>query len=329
MVSGIVEESPYFWNLTNEEIAILNRIRDALAHHKNGINIARTASTQKLQRLAKQLLDNDPAQIGVKGFRFIASPLITKVQPIYSLASQERQVLLSECKAQRAKILHRANSAEMYSNVLRIHDILSRNIRYVAGENPELHSIVGPLTKKTGVCEGYAKTLKFILDALSIPSIVIVGMGYNQLTNQEEPHAWNLVQIDGEWTHIDLTFDTTIREHDVPRYDYFGLSNNEILKDHKYDVSLYPEAKSRRLSYYERNGLIMRKKSSLNAFLMETLQAGKKEIVFKLPDTVSEADVEIQVTSEINSFLSRNNLYMGYMLYYNAKQKVFHVHLEC
>lgn len=328
MAWGVVEDRPYFWNLSDEEQSILNQLRGALAHHKGTIIFPKTASIARLQKLANQILENDPIQIGVKGFRVITSPLGTKIQPIYTLSLCEVQILVSKCALQRAKILSQVNSTERYNDVLQIHDILSRNIIYVAGENPELHSIVGPLTKKIGVCEGYAKTLKYILDGLSIPSAIIVGTGYNQLMNREEPHAWNLVQIAGEWTHIDLTFDTTLREHGVPRYDYFGLSNEDMLKDHKFDVSLYPEAKSKKLSYYERNGLVMRKKSNLNAFLTMSLRAGRNEIVFKLPDTASEKDVEKQVASEINSFLSRHNLYMEYMLYYNTRQKVFHVHLD-
>ena len=314
--------------LSENELQLVNRWCDSLQLFKYHISLPKIVGVQQLQKVGKLLLENAPSLFCIQGFQFYTTSTAIEIQPMYSLSRQEAEVLLAECEEQRTNLLHRVNAADTYDSVLQIHDIISRNIRYVAGDNPELHSIVGPLTKRMGVCEGYAKTLKYILDAMSIPSIVIVGSGYNQLANQEEPHAWNLVQIDGEWTHIDLTFDTTIREHGVPRYDYFGLPNEEVLKDHKYDVSLYPEAKSKRLSYYERNGLVMRKKSSLNAFLMGSLQAGKKEIVFKLPDTASEANIEAQVTSEINSFLSQNNLYVGYMLYYNAKQKVFHVHLE-
>ena len=314
--------------LSRKEQNLINSWGDSLHSFKSHIVLPRIVDELQLHQMGKLILENDPTLLGVEGFRFIFSPMTVIIQPLYCLSPQEIQALLSECNAQREKIINRIHLEDTYNKVLHIHDILSRNIKYVAGENPELHSIVGPLTKKTGVCEGYAKTLKYILDALSIPSIVIVGSGYNQLAQQEEPHAWNLVKIDGEWTHIDLTFDATIREHDVPRYDYFGLPNEEILKDHKYDVSLYPEAKSKGLSYYERNGQVMRKKSSLKSFLMESLQAGIKDIVFKLPNTASEANVEVQVTAEINSFLSQNNLYMGYMLYYNAKQRVFHAHLE-
>lgn len=328
MVSGTTNEIPYFWNLSSEESSVLNRMRDALAHHKNSVNIIKKMDIQRIQGLVTQLLDNDPTQIGVNGFQFVVTPLVINVQPMYLLSKERQQALLSECDLHRDKILRRITAGDVYDAVLQAHDILSRNIRYVAGENPELHSIVGPLTKKAGVCEGYAKTLKHLLDSLSIPSIVVMGNGYNRLTQQEEPHAWNLVQIDGEWTHIDLTFNTTIREHNVLRYDYFGLCDEDILKDHKFDVSLYPEASSRTLSYYEKNKAVMRKKSCLNAYLQNSFQNGEKDIVFKLPDTASEANIEVQVTSEINAFLSQNHLYTGYMLYYNAKQKVFHIHLE-
>ena len=315
-------------NLSKKETYIIGILRSSLRSFKQRIFLPRIIDELQLQKIGLMLLNSDPSFFGIKGFQFAISRTTICVSPDYLYDKVEAEALLLKCESQRSKLLRNLTSNGTYETVQKLHDILSRNVKYVMGDDPELHSIVGPLTKRIGVCEGFAKTLKFILDELSIPSIVVTGMGYNQLTQQEEPHAWNLVQTDGEWTHIDLTFDTTIREHDVPRYDYFGLTNEEILKDHKFNVSSYPEARSRGLSYYERNGLVMKKKSSLNVFLLDALQTGKKDIVFKLPDTASESNVEVQVTSEINNFLSQNNFYMGYMLYYNAKQKVFHVHLE-
>ncbi|MBO5779062.1 MAG: hypothetical protein J6R82_05805 [Clostridia bacterium] len=50
-----------------------------------------------------------------------------------------------------------------------------------------------------GVCQAYVYLYAYILDALSIPNDFAIS--------QEMNHIWNLVQVNGRWYHIDLTWD--------------------------------------------------------------------------------------------------------------------------
>ena len=74
-----------------------------------------------------------------------------------------------------------------------------------------------------GVCTDYAMAYQLLMDMAGIPC----GM----VTNAS--HAWNIVQLDGEWYHVDTTWDdpTPNREGYV-RYDYFLKSDSYMSQDH-------------------------------------------------------------------------------------------------
>ena len=57
------------------------------------------------------------------------------------------------------------------------------------------------------------------------------------------PHTWNLVKLDGQWYHVDTTFDDPVVNEgtiDVLSYRYFNITDNQILLDHSFDRSKYP-----------------------------------------------------------------------------------------
>ncbi len=63
------------------------------------------------------------------------------------------------------------------------------------------HTAYGILLKGYGVCEGYAKTMSRLLDAVGIPNLFIVG------DVPEGGHAWNYVRMpNGNWYLLDSTF---------------------------------------------------------------------------------------------------------------------------
>ena len=54
------------------------------------------------------------------------------------------------------------------------------------------------------VCQGYAYALKYLCDRIGIRSVIVTGMLY-QSYSSPGPHAWNAVEIDGNWYAIDTT----------------------------------------------------------------------------------------------------------------------------
>ncbi len=135
------------------------------------------------------------------------------------------------------KILNETENYTDFEKIKYVHDYLVKNVEYDSTlEKASIHDIYGTLICKTAVCEGYAKTFKYILDKMNIPTIIVVGEAKNSNGNVEN-HSWNYVNIEGKWYGIDVTFDDPIIDGYVPtnmnsttRYKYF-LKGNTVFSE--------------------------------------------------------------------------------------------------
>ena len=106
-------------------------------------------------------------------------------------------------------------------------------------ESEEPYSIVGALTEGRAVCEGYARSFKYIMDELGIPCVVVSGTGKNS-KGETEAHAWNYVQVDDNWYAVDVTWDDPIIigngtvGSDI-RYKHFLKGSNTFFSTHTED----------------------------------------------------------------------------------------------
>ena len=115
-----------------------------------------------------------------------------------------------------------------YNKILYVHDWLVDNLEYDSN-NDNKDNIYGTFVNKKVVCEGYAEGLKYLLDKLNIPCVLVYGVGYDDNGN-EEAHAWNYVQMeDGKWYAVDTTWDDPV---------YVGSSNSIIQNNYKYSYFL-------------------------------------------------------------------------------------------
>ncbi|XWT80980.1 transglutaminase domain-containing protein [Mycoplasma sp. 06067-C1-B144P-99-0482-3] len=94
-------------------------------------------------------------------------------------------------------------------------------------KNQNAHSA---LVKKYTVCTGYAKGLKLILDELDIPCRFMEGQSKRE--ESAAKHAWNLVQIDNEWYHVDPTSDRTDSK---TKFNFFLNINDDFTTSDKFN----------------------------------------------------------------------------------------------
>lgn len=314
-------------SVNNTIMRICSMLENSALKHEALLSVPSFVNKKMLVDAIQISLETNPRLYMIESYDILENNGSCYVKPYYFYNMHCSADYLRACNEVVNRLTKRFGLSTEYDTVLNLHDCLARNVSY-QDTGKESHSMIGPLLAKTAVCEGFAKAFKFILDKLSIENVLVVGSAYNQNRKQDERHSWNLVKLNKTWCHIDVTFDSTIRTTDMMRHDYFGLSDTDIRKDHSFASSSYPEAVSNENSYYERNNMIMRKKSDLKAEIIQCLSSGKNEVVFKLPDKGNSDGLLEQVDDVINDSLCSCSQTTAYSLFYNSAQRVFHFRAE-
>ena len=124
-----------------------------------------------------------------------------------------------------------------------IHDYIINNTEYdklksenIKDDTYKSNTAYGVLMQGYGICSGYADTMAIFLDKFGIKNYKI----------SNDTHIWNLVFINGVWTHLDATWDDPISEFNANRDTYFLISYDELIKlnddTHSFDKNIYKEA---------------------------------------------------------------------------------------
>lgn len=119
-----------------------------------------------------------------------------------------------------------------HEKVKAVHDYLVQNLAY----DTQLvnNSPYPALTKGITACNGYAMLVYKMLKELGIDVRLISGTASSQAFNTQN-HAWNLVKLDGNWYHLDATWDDPVPdEKGRILYDYYLLTDKEISKNHSW-----------------------------------------------------------------------------------------------
>ena len=130
-----------------------------------------------------------------------------------------------------------------------IHDFICDNVTYDKLKKAYSHEIIGPLGHGVGVCEGIAKSVKVLCDALGIWCMIAISEA-NPEKNIKYRHAWNIIRAEGKYCHLDATFDNSLGTGDNIRYDYFNLSDSAFFRDHEPVLYKAPPCSEGNLFYY-------------------------------------------------------------------------------
>lgn len=146
-----------------------------------------------------------------------------EIQPVPDITVEQKvEQLAAECRESGAET--------EYDIALWFHDWLIDHADY--DHTLTEYGADGVLLKGTGVCQSYTLAYQTLLDRAGIENIVV--------TAPEMDHAWNIVKINGSWTHIDCTWDDP-NYGGCENHQYFGLSDEDMERDHIWDHSKYPE----------------------------------------------------------------------------------------
>lgn len=189
----------------------------------------------------------------------------------------QKSKIIEHQKAMDARVKKLARQAEKMNEKekeLFIHDFICQNVRYDKLKKAYSHEIIGPLGQGVGVCEGIAKAVKILCDALGIWCIIALSEN-NPEKGIRYRHAWNILRIDGKYYHLDATFDNSLSKDDVIRYDYFNLSDSQIFKDHEPVVWKVPACLDGDHTYYREKKLSWTKYEEVRKRTAQAVKKGK------------------------------------------------------
>ena len=153
----------------------------------------------------------------------------------FSSEAQVRSAINSIEQVKNTLVSRRTGNT--YEDIKMDHDYLVDNIEYDTSLSKDnIYDVYGALVNRVAVCEGYARSFKYILDEMGISSVLVIGTGTNS-RGETERHAWNYVEIDGNWYAVDCTWDdpVVVGGGNLPqssKYKYFLKGANEFNQDH-------------------------------------------------------------------------------------------------
>lgn len=135
------------------------------------------------------------------------------------------------------------NNMLTYEKIKAVNDYIVKHFSY--DTDIKHFSDYDLLYYKKSVCSGYAMLTYKMLHKLNIPVLIVTGTANNQ------SHAWNLVNLNGNWYHLDTTWNDPIPDRkEKVSYDYFMLTDTKIKSTHLIDKELIlPNANTDYLTY--------------------------------------------------------------------------------
>lgn len=104
--------------------------------------------------------------------------------------------------------------------VMLVHNYIAMNHTY--DYSYSIYNIYDFFTKRTGVCQAYTLAMTYFLRAARVECV--------HAHSHEMNHVWNLVKLEGNWYHVDTTWDDTVNDNEnACSYRYFLKSDDEFV----------------------------------------------------------------------------------------------------
>ena len=176
-------------------------------------------------------------------------------------------------------------TADEYEKARYLHDYLITHVRYANDtEDLDADTVYGALVNGRARCEGYSGAYGLLLKLAGMENFEVLYLA--QDTQEEAGHIWNMVQVNGNYYHVDATNDAFNEKDPYPAnyvsYDYFLRTTQDYTKNFPINallVHLLPPADSVQDSFFNRNGLLFSsyERESVGKKAGQFLAAQKKE----------------------------------------------------
>lgn len=172
---------------------------------------------------------------------------LIKIYPQYYFEKKDTDQIASELERNVHRLFGSVDieDKDQEEIIKSIHDYL------ILEKHPEIRNIelekcaiVETLLEDKITAHGSAYAYKYLLNLAGVRCSVIYG-SFHDAEGNENIQTWNCVKMYGEDRYIDLFEDAIGSSEQKICYEYFGVTDEMILKDHSIKVSLLPEAEKK------------------------------------------------------------------------------------
>lgn len=253
----------------------------------------------------------------------------------FTMDAEQRMRSLKKMNQAIADITNRCpKTDDDYVKELYLHDQLVALCEYdddaaasTSQKYANAYSAYGALIEKKAVCEGYAKAMQLLLNAVSIPATVVFG----QVAEDNEAHMWNLVYINNAYYYLDPTWNDSDA---IPQYAYFNMTSDMLSRTHLIEPgqSLPDNCRSTADNYFVRQNTYIDtyEREVIAKTIAEQIQDGHEIIHLRFGDGKYENGLLFLKNSTLTQRLVGNHLggtsMWKYELRTQAKQNVVTLH---
>lgn len=232
-------------------------IHKNMSNYQNNFTIRYTGNESTLQddisKMWDEIFDKDYylygtiISYGAYGYRGVKGDINIDFQGFTYHTTREQEDFVDQEIKRIADELMETNQTD-FEKVKAVNDWIVNNTKYREDTQASPHAAYSLLAHGEGVCQAYALTANRLFDEMGIESVYVTGIAWTRGPEIDPiDHAWNLVKLDGEWYHLDTTWNDPVHQSgiDVLSYGYFLKSDAAMSVDHAIDNRItYPEATS-------------------------------------------------------------------------------------
>lgn len=223
-----------------------------------------------------------------EGYRVGDRAQYTALSLTLTMNAAERRAAAAKLESAVAELTEGLAGREPFGQEVLLHDRLIASCRYDQTaadsadpdrEYPFAFTAYGALVEGKAVCEGYARAFSLLCRRVGIPCTTVNGVDLSTKT----AHMWNLVTLDGEPYHVDVTWDD---RGDTPVHLYLNLTAEEISRTHRLDAdSPGGDAAAAKAGYYRATGRYQERydRAAIAAAVAEAVQNGETTVELQFP----------------------------------------------
>ena len=209
-------------------------LKQGLLEMKASLDISQyRISEETLGEIYPQVVNENPELFFVQGgcvYQMMGG-IVSNVLPDYLWGEEVVNELTEE---QKSQIRQKQTALEQVVNgilaqvdpdwsdletALFLHDYLATHAQY--DETLQIRDAYTILVEGTGVCQAYTLAYRLLLNRVNITSGTVTSTSLN--------HIWNILLIDGNWYHVDVTWDDPTEDRiGQSQHVYFCLSEDKL-----------------------------------------------------------------------------------------------------